>query len=105
MRPLRGLTVIGQYIGTKPAQKRDGTIVPGLHKLSIDQGTIYPVEVSYSVEDRETGDETPISKQLRESAPEKGDLVAVRVASSASGQYVNLTALSIRPFFDPADDE
>lgn len=96
---LRGLLLVGTYQGTKPVAKRDGSLVPGMHKLQLDVSTTdRPMirDAAFFEDDLDTGEPTTIARLLSEGEPKLGDVVAVKVRSGTQqgSGFVNLTALA-----------
>jgi hypothetical protein len=91
----QGRLIIGRFDGTEQKKRKDGSEVSGMFEILVIPGTsMYPMRAVFFATDQD-GDETKIAKQLSEVKPAKGDVVAVKIKSTPSGQYVNDEATGI----------
>ena len=101
MREMRGLYLVGSYQGVAPAQRGDGSTVPGMFKLSVDVaregGRPWPRDAVFFDMDQETGEPTSVARVLEDDEPDIGSLVAVKVAATTTegSKYVNMRAVGL----------
>jgi hypothetical protein len=103
--PLDGLCVVGKFCEVEQVRygrnhdTKPGEPVPWLYQLilttEMPSGEERRWRLSFSETDFDTGEKTSIAAALDRGGFEPGAAVMVRVATRASGKYVNLDAVRI----------